>query len=153
MSIQAVIDYFAEAGVPADDAERATAAAGSTGFSFTSAELRSVLEVRQLIGTVYADGGRLRNSWGAGGVTSAKLAELAKISGSAADPKAIEAVLTALQHGRELDDDELDRVSGGTRAMVLPEVDDEVLVAFASGDARRPYAIGFLWNGKDKPPA
>jgi hypothetical protein len=35
---------------------------------------------------------------------------------------------------------------------ILPEVDDEVLVAFAHGDARAPYALGFLWNAKDAPP-
>jgi uncharacterized protein involved in type VI secretion and phage assembly len=34
----------------------------------------------------------------------------------------------------------------------LPEVDDEVLVAFDHGDVRFPYVIGALWNGKDKPP-
>lgn len=34
----------------------------------------------------------------------------------------------------------------------LPEVNDEVLVAFEHGDFRHPYVIGGLWNGKDKPP-
>src|SRR5438128_86054 len=34
----------------------------------------------------------------------------------------------------------------------LPEVNDEVLVAFAQGDMRRPYIIGALWNGVDTPP-
>jgi len=34
----------------------------------------------------------------------------------------------------------------------LPEVDDEVLVAFENGDINKPYMIGMLWNGKDKPP-
>jgi uncharacterized protein involved in type VI secretion and phage assembly len=35
----------------------------------------------------------------------------------------------------------------------LPEVDDEVLVAFEHGQIEFPYVLGALWNGKDKPPA
>lgn len=34
----------------------------------------------------------------------------------------------------------------------LPEVEDEVLLAFEQGDARFPYVLGALWNGQDKPP-
>lgn len=34
----------------------------------------------------------------------------------------------------------------------LPEVDDEVLLAFEHGDLRAPFVVGALWNGKDKPP-
>ena len=34
----------------------------------------------------------------------------------------------------------------------VPDVDDEVLVAFEQGDARRPYVLGGLWNGRDQPP-
>jgi uncharacterized protein involved in type VI secretion and phage assembly len=34
----------------------------------------------------------------------------------------------------------------------LPEVDDEVLVAFEHGSPEHPYVLGALWNGKDKPP-
>lgn len=34
----------------------------------------------------------------------------------------------------------------------LPEVDDEVLVAFEHGDIHRPLILGGLWNGTDKPP-
>jgi len=38
-------------------------------------------------------------------------------------------------------------------AYFLPEVEDEVLVAFEHGDVHFPYVLGALWNGKDAPPA
>lgn len=45
-------------------------------------------------------------------------------------------------------------MAGGGRGLYfLPEVDDEVLVAFEHGDLRFPYVLGALWNGKDAPPA
>jgi uncharacterized protein involved in type VI secretion and phage assembly len=34
----------------------------------------------------------------------------------------------------------------------IPEVDDEVLVAFERGDMRFPYVVGSLWNGPDSSP-
>ncbi len=34
----------------------------------------------------------------------------------------------------------------------LPEIGDEVLVGFEHGDIHRPYIIGGVWNGLDKPP-
>jgi uncharacterized protein involved in type VI secretion and phage assembly len=34
----------------------------------------------------------------------------------------------------------------------IPDVNDEVLIAFEGGDPRRPYVLGGLWNGSDKPP-
>jgi uncharacterized protein involved in type VI secretion and phage assembly len=37
-------------------------------------------------------------------------------------------------------------------AFFMPEVDDEVLVAFEHGDFQHPFVVGFLWNGKDRPP-
>jgi phage protein D/phage baseplate assembly protein gpV len=36
--------------------------------------------------------------------------------------------------------------------MFLPEVNDEVLVAFEHGDVSRPYIVGALWSATDKPP-
>ncbi len=34
----------------------------------------------------------------------------------------------------------------------IPDVNDEVLVAFEAGDMRRPYVIGCLWSGSNPPP-
>jgi uncharacterized protein involved in type VI secretion and phage assembly len=43
--------------------------------------------------------------------------------------------------------------AGAQRGLVLlPEVNDEVLVTFEHGDTRRPYVVGGLFNGVDKPP-
>jgi phage protein D len=36
-------------------------------------------------------------------------------------------------------------------AIFIPEVNDEVLVAFEHGDIRMPLVLGSLWNGVDKP--
>jgi uncharacterized protein involved in type VI secretion and phage assembly len=41
----------------------------------------------------------------------------------------------------------------GRGLFYLPEVGDEVLVAFEHGDVGYPYVLGGLWNGKDAPPA
>lgn len=35
----------------------------------------------------------------------------------------------------------------------IPDVNDEVLLAFAAGDPRQPFVVGALWNGQDSPPA
>lgn len=35
---------------------------------------------------------------------------------------------------------------------IMPELEDEVLVAFHQGNFSEPYVVGFVWNGKDKPP-
>jgi uncharacterized protein involved in type VI secretion and phage assembly len=44
-------------------------------------------------------------------------------------------------------------MAGAQRGLYfLPEVDDEVLVAFEHGSPASPYVLGALWNGKDKPP-
>lgn len=44
-------------------------------------------------------------------------------------------------------------MAGKGRGLVLiPEVGDEVLVAFEREDLRFPCVLGALWNGRDKPP-
>jgi uncharacterized protein involved in type VI secretion and phage assembly len=35
----------------------------------------------------------------------------------------------------------------------IPEVNDEVLVAFEHGDVNHPYVVGSLYNGQDQPPS
>jgi len=40
----------------------------------------------------------------------------------------------------------------GRGFMFIPEVNDEVAVAFEYDDINKPYILGALWNGKDKPP-
>jgi uncharacterized protein involved in type VI secretion and phage assembly len=44
-------------------------------------------------------------------------------------------------------------MAGPSRGMmILPEINDEVLIAFEHGDLNQPISVGMLWNGKDKPP-
>ena len=44
-------------------------------------------------------------------------------------------------------------LAGKSRGMYfMPEVEDEVLVAFERGDFDHPYVVGYLWNGVDTPP-
>jgi phage protein D len=58
-----------------------------------------------------------------------------------------------LSDGYESDWARLAQLGAGpdSGAAFIPEVNDEVLVGFEFGDIRRPYVIGNLWNGKDKP--
>jgi uncharacterized protein involved in type VI secretion and phage assembly len=42
--------------------------------------------------------------------------------------------------------------SGNGRGMLmLPQVDEEVVVGFEHGDTRRPFVLGSVFNGRDKP--
>ncbi|MGD9850887.1 MAG: type VI secretion system Vgr family protein [Nitrospirales bacterium] len=40
----------------------------------------------------------------------------------------------------------------GNTSMWIPDIGDEVLVAFEHGDPHRPVIIGDVWNGNDPPP-
>ena len=40
----------------------------------------------------------------------------------------------------------------GCGFFALPEIGDEVLIGFEHGDIHRPFVLGALWNGQDKPP-
>jgi phage protein D len=45
-------------------------------------------------------------------------------------------------------------IGGGAKRgfLVIPEINDEVLIGFELDDFHQPYVLGGLWNGKDKPP-
>jgi phage protein D/phage baseplate assembly protein gpV len=44
-------------------------------------------------------------------------------------------------------------MAGAQRGFLyLPEINDEVLIAFEHGDVHRPYIIGALWSSTDNPP-
>jgi uncharacterized protein involved in type VI secretion and phage assembly len=38
-------------------------------------------------------------------------------------------------------------------AWFLPEIGDEALLAFELDDIRRPFVLGFMWNGDNAPPS
>jgi len=40
-----------------------------------------------------------------------------------------------------------------TGSFFVPQVGDEVMVAFNQGDVREPYVLGACWSSADKPPA
>jgi len=73
------------------------------------------------------------------------------------DPKAMGRVKVKLPWLSQSNESNWARVASpmagpGRGIHFLPEVDDEVLVMFEHGYIERPFVIGSLWNGKDKPP-
>lgn len=45
-------------------------------------------------------------------------------------------------------------MAGAGRGMCfMPELDDEVVLAFIANDPEQPIILGFAWNGADRPPA
>jgi uncharacterized protein involved in type VI secretion and phage assembly len=73
---------------------------------------------------------------------------------TAVEPGRIKANYPWLDKGHETDWIRVASLMGGDNrgSFFMPEVGDEVLVAFDHGDTQNPYVVGFLWNGQDKPP-
>jgi phage baseplate assembly protein V len=42
---------------------------------------------------------------------------------------------------------------GGRGSWFMPQVGDQVLIAFNQDDVAHPHIVGFLWNGQDQPPS
>jgi uncharacterized protein involved in type VI secretion and phage assembly len=70
-------------------------------------------------------------------------------------PGRVKVHFTAFEQSHETDWIRIATTMGGNGrgTFFMPEVNDEVLVAFERGDVRFPYVVGFLWNGQDPPPA
>ena len=151
MAIEAVISYWKSAGVTEeDDVSRVVARAAAAGFSFTADEHRTTLAVRGLLVRLNRDRA-LREALLTAETPIGALLEHARDAGYDLNEEAVRAVIRALRHRHgELDSAELDNVAGGVA--FLPEVDDEVIVAFDQGDVRKPVTVGSLWGSKDKPP-
>jgi uncharacterized protein involved in type VI secretion and phage assembly len=74
------------------------------------------------------------------------------------DPWGMGRVKVKLPHLGEADESNWARIAvpmaGKERGIYfLPEVGDEVLVAFERANPRFPFILGALWNGKEPPPA
>lgn len=74
------------------------------------------------------------------------------------DPQGIGRIEVNLPHLGDADESDWARVAapmaGADRGIYfLPEIGDEVLVAFEHGNPRFPVVLGALWNGRDPPPA
>ncbi len=70
------------------------------------------------------------------------------------DPKGLGRVLLSYPHLSDTNLSGWARVSSPlTGTFFLPDVGDEVLVAFSHGDLRRPVVLGTLWSAKAMPPS
>jgi uncharacterized protein involved in type VI secretion and phage assembly len=128
---------------------------GEAGEYFTEFEVRGLRSESfsdLVTGGVAADGWRPDSRW-AGVVTG--------VVSNIDDPEDLGRVKLALpwldQRGEQFETNWARiavPMSGSNQGVwFAPEVNDEVLVAFEHGDINRPYVVGFLWNGKAKPPS
>lgn len=111
---------------------------------------------RSLLGTVLGSSGGMLGA--AGGPTGRvpTLGVLPAIVTDAKDPEQLNRVRIKLPVHSDQYESGWARVvqpgAGASRGTgMLPEVGDEVLVAFAEGDLSQPYVLGGLYNGVDKP--
>jgi phage protein D len=68
------------------------------------------------------------------------------------DPKGLGRVKVKFPWLADTEESTWARVARPQGLFCLPEINDEVLVAFEHGDIHYPYVLGTLWNGRDKPP-
>lgn len=117
---------------------------------------------RSLLGTVVGSAGTsgTGGGGGAGGTAgrSPTLGVLTAIVTDAKDPLDLARVRVTIPVLSDTYESGWARVlqqgAGAARGTyLLPEVGDEVLVAFAEGDLAQPFVLGGLYNGKDKPEA
>lgn len=101
-------------------------------------------------------GGRGGGGGGGGGGSSAKGVAVAIVTGTD-DPQGLGRVKLSFPWLSADYESHWARVAapgnGPSRGTVwIPEVNDEVLVAFEGGDSQHPFVLGGLWNGVDTPP-
>lgn len=107
-------------------------------------------------GAAAGGGGRGGGGGGGGGGSSAKGVAVAIVTGTD-DPAGLGRVKLSFPWLSADYESHWARVAapgnGSSRGTVwIPEVNDEVLVAFEGGDSQHPIVIGGLWNGVDTPP-
>lgn len=117
-------------------------------------------------------GGGYTTSFSVGGRRSAGLYELMRSEGGSGltAPSVVTGVVTDNTDSEGLgrvkvklpwlDDSEVSTwarlaspMAGSSRGLYcMPEINDEVVLAFEHGDPARPFVLGMLWNGVDQPP-
>jgi phage protein D len=68
------------------------------------------------------------------------------------DPKGLGRVKVKLPWLADNEESTWARIAKPGGIFCLPEINDEVLIAFEHGDINHPYVLGTLWNERDKPP-